>query len=71
MVAELVDEEAGFTMVLDETDVEQMHRESKAIVTQRWRHGPKVTEAEFTHPDHPLHAFYREFRTRLALERRT
>lgn len=68
MVAELVAEAAGFSIVLDADEVEQLRSQSKAIVVQRWAHGPQVTLDEFLNADHPLCRFYEAFKERLRFE---
>lgn len=72
MLAENIAELAGFTMVLDADDVEEMRRESKAIIASMWGAKGKnryVTEAELVATDSPLRRFYEGFKDRIRLER--
>ena len=65
MIAELVAEQAGFTMVLDEDDIDAMRSSSKALIQSR----PDV-ERRLEHlsdPKDPLSQFYWAFRSRLRL----
>lgn len=68
MVAENVAEEAGFTMVLDETDIEELRATSKRLVRERWARPERVTAEEFTDPDHPLRLYYEGYKHRLQFE---
>ena len=67
MVAEVVAELAGFTLVLDAKNMDEMRLQSKALIVASWSEKDNVSVEELRSSEHPVSRYYWTFRQRLEL----